>query len=146
MHYFSPDRPLITGLSLPLSPVYFPIKMIVTASGNSNHLNHSSFVEDRGMWWVYHWGNEVTGGGGASCVSKTEVFGPIGPLAPDPQWKGNGISGSGQGEIPDLKKGHLQTQVLNCFCLNTVSGTCVSKGTGQTTCKTQHSALNSSFI
>lgn len=49
MHYFSPVRALITGLSLPLPHVYFPIKTIVTASGNSNHLNLRSFVEDRGL-------------------------------------------------------------------------------------------------
>lgn len=47
-HYFGPDSALITGLPLPLSPVYFHIKTIVTVSGNSSHLNHSSFVEDRG--------------------------------------------------------------------------------------------------
>lgn len=73
MHYFSRDRALITGLSLPLSPVYFPIKTIVTATGNSNHLNHSSFVEDRGMWWMYHWGLEVIDVGScAALVSPRE--------------------------------------------------------------------------
>lgn len=36
----------------PLSPVCSPIKTSVTASGNSNQFNHSSFRDDRGMWKV----------------------------------------------------------------------------------------------
>lgn len=37
-------------LFLPLSPVCSQIKTSVTASGNSNQFNHSSFKDDRGMW------------------------------------------------------------------------------------------------
>lgn len=37
-------------LLLPLSPVCSQIKTSVTASGNSNQFNHSSFKGDRGMW------------------------------------------------------------------------------------------------
>lgn len=103
--------------------------MIVTASGNSNHFNQSSFVDDRGMWWVYHWETKAIGAG--FCVSQasseTEVDDPS-PLICDAKEMGN----RGQFRVKSLTlKG-----VTNCFksqvpCCKLQ--TCLAKAIAQTT-------------
>lgn len=113
MHYFSPDRALITGLSLPFSPVYFPIKMIVTASGNSSHLNHSSFVETAACdECITEDLRRLEEGLSSSGISQTEVTGPW-PQISDA--KEIGYQVHVRVRVRGLTLKGSQTQVLNCF-------------------------------
>lgn len=96
----------------------------MTATGNSNHLNHSSFVEDRGMWWVYHWGFEVTEGEAPRCLQfRGDWF-----LAPYPRCKGNGISRSDLGDKSELK-GHRSWIALSLELFICNPKACVSQTT-----------------